>query len=210
MANYIFDLDGTLIDSHSGIECSIRHAIAEVLPGRSVGDVPRFIGPPIKDIMARILGPTEADTLDRLERAYRNSYDTDGWRRFRAYETVYATLRGLGARGDRCFLVTNKPLLPTRQILHELCLMDAFQEVVTRDSRTPPYASKTEALRWLVEVHGLNTATTIFVGDTSEDADCAASVGCWFAHATYGYGESVGCERGIALSRLADVLDWSP
>ena len=69
---FVFDLDGTLIDSRPAIEKAAQLAIAAVLPahqGRCVTDV---IGPPIRIMFRRIIGNCDEDTLERLVAARRS------------------------------------------------------------------------------------------------------------------------------------------
>ena len=54
--NVIFDLDGTLVDSRSGIEYSVRAALGAVFPGRSYPGLRLHIRIPIRRIFSEILG----------------------------------------------------------------------------------------------------------------------------------------------------------
>jgi phosphoglycolate phosphatase len=184
----VFDLDGTLIDSTPGIGRSLRTAFQAV--GRTMPeiDLRRVIGPPIT-VIARSIEPLLSDTeVGGIERSYRAVYDGDGWRDTVAYSAVGDTLRVLHRRDLHLFIVTNKPLVPTSNILAYLGFNDLFVEVLTRDSRSPHYASKADMLADLLSRHRLQTSTTLMVGDTSEDQEAANTNGLDFLHATYGYG----------------------
>jgi phosphoglycolate phosphatase len=140
--NFIFDLDGTLVDS---------------LPGpqrRIVDSLKPYIGPPIRAILRSPGQPACEVDLDRMERVFRDSYDTDG---SAAYKYSGATkLPGrLAAVGKRGFLVTNKPSKPAENILKALGLYACFESMVMPDSQVPPFRGKEEMLRSLVVVgHG--------------------------------------------------------
>ena len=120
IANLIFDLDGTLLDSFPGIAYSAQEAMAQVLPGRKAPDFRPFIGPPIREIYRRALGETDEGILRQLEQAYRASYDFEGWRQTRTYPDVTETLQRLIEQDFICFVLTNKPRLPTLKILENL------------------------------------------------------------------------------------------
>ncbi len=79
--NILFDLDGTLIDSFSGIEHSARAAIAAVMPQRELPDLRRLIGPPVREVLRRAVSEVGSEKLDELERRFRISYDTQGWKK---------------------------------------------------------------------------------------------------------------------------------
>ena len=105
----IFDLDGTLVDSLPGITWSVEQALALCgLPPLAV-DLKPSIGPPIRSILAGVTGLRDAPSLDRLERAFRASYDAEGWRKTACYEGAPDMLRRLRAGGIGLWVVTNKP-----------------------------------------------------------------------------------------------------
>lgn len=211
--NILFDLDGTLIDSLPGIEYSTRAAIAAVIPQRELPDLRRLIGPPVREVLRRAAGEAGPDALDDLERQFRISYDTQGWRKSVAYDGVAEVLSGLSQAQLKCFVVTNKPALPTKKILDELGLLKYFKEVVSLDSRTPPFISKAEATEYLINRHGLRVPATLFVGDSIDDACAAESCGLRFAAATYGYGGVHSASDSPAyiildsMSRLPSVIE---
>lgn len=186
--NILFDLDGTLIDSFSGIEHSARAAIAAVMPQRELPDLRRLIGPPVREVLRRAVSEVGSEKLDELERRFRISYDTQGWRKSVPYDGVAEVLSRLCRAKLKCFVVTNKPTLPTKRILDGLRLLEYFEEVVSLDSRTPPFLSKTEAAEYLINRHRLRAPATLFVGDSVDDARAAQSCGLRFAAVTYGYG----------------------
>src|SRR5579875_3786424 len=143
----LFDLDGTLVDSLPGIEFSVDCALAACnLPKRS-RELRPLIGPPIRVILHQLVPELEDAELSNLERAFRSSYDSDGWSKTVLHDGALASLEKLRSAGLPLFLVTNKPAAPTRQIMDGLNLGDLFVDVVCRDSRVPSYQSKAEMLR---------------------------------------------------------------
>jgi phosphoglycolate phosphatase-like HAD superfamily hydrolase len=72
-----------------------------------------------------------------------------------------------------------------------------FEQMYTRDSVEPPYASKADILRALLADHQLAAVDCVMVGDTMEDAGAAALHKISFIFMEHGYGE---------LSRAQPVL----
>jgi phosphoglycolate phosphatase len=115
--------------------------------------------------------------LDALERAFRDSYDTEGWRQTVCFAGARETLEQLSAAGAALWVATNKNRLATGKILSQLGIRLLFREVACRDSRVPAFRSKAEMLIDLMERHGLNPSECLMVGDTREDAAAAGAAG---------------------------------
>src|SRR4026208_202336 len=99
--NFIFDLDGTLVDSLPGIEYAVD-AVLSRSRRRRTQDLRTLIGPPIRSILQSLTNAGE-DELNDLERGFRRSYDAVGWRKTLCYAGVCDTLRFLHAQGKRLF-----------------------------------------------------------------------------------------------------------
>jgi phosphoglycolate phosphatase len=206
-AGLLVDLDGTLIDSFPGIAFAIRTAVEFVLPSRSLQDVRSFIGPPIREIYRKLLGEQPPEIEDELIRIYRSVYDSEGWRQSFLYQGVGETLRELACRNVPCFVVTNKPRVPTEKILMKLNLHARLTKTVCRDSQDPVFASKAEMTAYLVEEYRLDSSLSCFVGDSEDDAYAAEACGIPFYAAAYGYGGVHLIKTDRILSNFSKVLE---
>jgi phosphoglycolate phosphatase len=184
----LFDLDGTVFDSFPGIAFSIRAAFAACNLSLSDVNLRALLGPPIRGILAVAGNTSDANTLDALERAFRHSYDTEGWQRTACFPGAEATLRELLRRGHRLFAVTNKPRHVTLRTLDHLGVAGLFEAVVTRDTRSPAFRDKNEMVADLLASHKLVSDNCLMVGDTMEDAVAAAQAGIRFVWMAHGYG----------------------
>ncbi|HUA84668.1 MAG TPA: HAD hydrolase-like protein [Bryobacteraceae bacterium] len=190
----IFDLDGTLIDSLPGIAQSVDAALAACGLPPAGRDLRPLIGPPIRSILATVSGVTEEGALERLERAFRVSYDNGGWRFSPAYAGVEELLGDLQGAGIGLWVVSNKPALAAWKILNRLRLDAYFDEIVCRDSRLPAYGSKAEALGDLIDRNRLPRAECVFIGDTGEDRRAAEAARIECAIVAHGYGAAAQSE----------------
>ena len=184
-----FDLDGTLLDSLPGIEFSIEQAFLSCgLPKQPI-DLRQTIGPPIGKILALASPHATESELVLLERAFRTSYDSDGWKKTLVFPGCSAMLREAHALAIRLFVVSNKPRHISANILEREGILPLFLAVVTRDSVEPPYPSKAHMIEHLLHTFQLQPARCIMVGDTTEDAHAAAAMQVSFAWVAHGYGE---------------------
>lgn len=188
--NLLFDLDGTLLDSLPGIQYSAEAAFRAC--GIQSGKTPlrALIGPPIRTILERMAArPVDGAELDSLEQSFRWSYDTEGWRMTPHYEGAVESLKTLKSSGRRLFVVSNKPRHISVRILEEEGTLGIFEEVMTRDSRVPPYRDKREMVSKLLQKWELAPRECLLVGDTMEDAEAASNSGMQFCLMTHGYGD---------------------
>jgi phosphoglycolate phosphatase len=184
----LFDVDGTLLDSLPGIAFSVREACRMVgLPEPKI-NLRSLLGPPIRIILSQAVGTDDPALIDRLEQAFRTSYDTEGWRKTSCFDGVQDTLVMMKAGGHRLFVVSNKPRHISLKILEREGLLPLFEGIYTRDSRTPACTKQKMLHEFLCE-YGASSADCLMVGDTMEDATAAAAAGIGFIYMTHGYGE---------------------
>ncbi len=180
LQNVIFDLDGTLVDSLPGIEYAVDQAL------QATGRKPRqatlraLIGPPIREVLSKTADETDPAILDTLEKAFRQSYDAEGWTKTTLNPGAREVLDWLKQTNRRAYLLTNKPKPATTQILENFALTEAFSQVLCQ--------SKSALLHALINAEGLTAQNSILVVDTQEDLDVARQAGMPVAIVKNGYG----------------------
>jgi phosphoglycolate phosphatase len=210
LRHVIFDLDGTLVDSLPGIQWSVEVALAACGIPAACPDLKPLIGPPIRVILATVTGLREPAALDRLEQAFRASYDSAGWRKTTCQPGTLPMIEHLHSAGHHLSVVTNKPGKASRRILRELAIDTFFREIVSRDSRAPAFGSKAEMLTEVIcrETDG---AVSMMVGDTLEDCQAAFEAGIACAIVPHGYGSGLG--KGLPpgcrlIAGWGDLVEW--
>lgn len=197
---FVFDLDGTLVDSRPAIEKAAQLAFSSVAPAYKGRCITTAIGPPIRTMFQQVVKELDSTTLDRLVTAFRMEYDAKACLETPFYAGVPEMLSRISARGAASYVLTNKPWTPTRRILEHLGLDQYLREVLTPDAPSTPFSSKTEGLRsFLKRHHQLARTDVVMVGDSYDDALAASTCGVTFAAAFYGYG---------GLNRIADRKNW--
>ncbi|WGH79673.1 phosphoglycolate phosphatase [Jannaschia ovalis] len=185
---YIFDLDGTLIDSAPGIHAAVATMCdAEALPVPDLATVKGFIGNGVPRLVERVLDWAGADPSRQPSAlaAMNAAYAADPTGGTTVLPGARELLSGLAARGARLGLCTNKPEGPTRAILDALEL-GPFEAVVggdTLDRRKPDPAP----LRHVAEALGAASGRALYVGDSEVDWQTAAAAAIPYAHLRGGY-----------------------
>jgi phosphoglycolate phosphatase len=186
---FVFDLDGTLVDSRRDIADSANVLLeacgARPLPEETIG---RMVGSGAATLVARAFAATgfeaPADALGR----FLAIYETRLLRHTRPYPEMVRVLAALGVRASLAVL-TNKPLAATRSILNGLDLARFFDEdaIVGGDGPFPPKPDPA-GLRHLVARAGVPATATLVVGDSLVDWRAARNATTAVCLARYGFG----------------------
>ena len=115
---FIFDLDGTLLDTLGDLAAAVNYALrTHGMPEHSIDDVRRFVGNGVRKLMERAIpdgtyNPDFEATFATFREYYlKHSLDTT-----KPYEGIPETLRALKARGCRLAVVSNKMMAATKEL----------------------------------------------------------------------------------------------
>jgi len=179
----VFDLDGTLIDPEISICNSINYALEKLGHGRVSNErLSPYIGKHLIDPFRDITGSQDENYLWKLIHAYRERYESIGI----AENTLYPSIRELLADLQAVnYIASIKPWKASKMVLKELGI-DHYFAGVYGSEEDGTRANKTELLKYLKEVEGVDAA--IMVGD--RDTDILAAQVCGFPSiaVTYGFG----------------------
>jgi phosphoglycolate phosphatase len=184
----IFDLDGTLVDSKPGIHGSIRHALGRLgYEQAEVQDLDWVLGPPLEEVMTRLLEPL-GDARTALAVAYyREHYGSGGLFDARLYDGVPELLADLVSPAKTLLVGTSKYTPFARSVLEHFGLAGYFAGVYGTEpnSRVTP---KADLIRRILSDRRLVAAETVVVGDREHDMIGAWANGVAAIGAVYGYG----------------------
>ena len=171
----LFDLDGTLVDSHLTIAEAM---VAALHPFGYEIDVPTLIpmiGPPMEALALELGAPPEEAA--RINAEYLRLYHHGYIQRTPEHAGASALLGRLADAGIVLGVVTNKVEEGARMVVEIEGWSDRFGVVVGRD--TPNAAAKPSPLAALhaLGVLGIAPERTAFVGDTEFDVRCARDAG---------------------------------
>ena len=112
--NYIFDLDGTIVNSSEEIIKCLKQAFYDanitVAEEKFSSDI---IGPPIHQIIKSVCENIDETSLQKVISNFRKIYDYDIEDVSFLYQGVLKTLKSFKASGKRLFVATFKPNVPT-------------------------------------------------------------------------------------------------
>ena len=104
----IFDLDGTLIDSFPGIYEALSDA-CRLVDGTVFTEDSLQVGPPVVGMLKQVAPHYSDDMVKKAVSLFRDSYDSELWKRYNVYPGAKDVLGGLVDSKRFLFLATNKP-----------------------------------------------------------------------------------------------------
>lgn len=186
----IFDLDGTLIDSATGVLCSLKAAFTQVGLKPIVPITPAVIGPPLRDVLDGLTDNVCPSILDDLVAAFVADHDSYSCLMSVTFDGVHAMLSQLKEVGVELVIATNKRRAPTEKILAGLSLSRFFDEVFCADDPEHGFTNKGHMLRHIIAKKRLLRQETVYVGDREEDSVAASDAGSIpFIFVSWGYGQ---------------------
>jgi len=204
----IFDFDGTIVDSASGIaQCMAaafdRHRLPPPLPS----DVRARIGLTLEESIRQLTDGLSDTEVAALARQYRELHASVAAPAIALFPGAVETLAAL-VPDHRLVVVSQKARRGLLQLMGQLDIERYFDLVLGSDDVT---ALKPEAA--LFERHvaprypHVARDRVLVVGDTATDLQFAANIGasgCW---AEYGYGDARRCRALSPVYTVADITE---
>ncbi len=184
LRTFLFDLDGTLIDSIQLILDSFRHTLAaHGLPPRSDDQWLAGVGTPLTAQFAE--WRDDAGTMEALIETYREYNLANHDRMVRGYPGVAEAVRAIRRTGRSTGLVTSKNRRGALRGLRLVGLEDAMDVRVCADDVVNPKPHP-EPVEKAVRLLGADPTTTVYVGDSIHDLHSGRGAGVWTAAVLWG------------------------
>jgi phosphoglycolate phosphatase len=187
---FIFDLDGTLIDSAPDIHFAANAALAAIhRPALDLATVTSFIGAGVEILMSKCLDATGGDDPDTHARALEvllRVYTQEGAARTTCYPGVVACLERLCARGMKLGICTNKVQDAANAVCQELDLEKYFVSIHGARDTVAKKPAPDALFNCIADVGGVPDRM-LYVGDSHIDQKTAQNAGIPFAFFTGGY-----------------------
>ena len=186
----IFDLDGTLVDSRPAIVASLHHAQRQFgMEIDSADELLWALGPPLAEIMARLLRTDDEARIARGIAAYRAHYASVCLTHAQPYSGIRRALTDL-ARTSTLFVGTSKLESIAVTVLDHFNLTASFARVCGSQA-DGQFAKKADVINEVIRGGDLDRSRTVIVGDREHDIAGARSCGLQSVAVTYGYGSLV-------------------
>lgn len=187
MKTFIFDLDGTLLDTLDDLAAAVNYALrTHDMPERSREEVHTFVGNGVRLLMERAVpNGTQNPKFEAAFQTFRAYYLEHSLDTTRPYEGIMEMLTEMHQRGCRMAVVSNKFMTATQELVHHFFPMIsvAIGEHEAEGIRKKPAPDTVfEALRQLnsIECKDIPNSTpsqAVYVGDSDVDIATAHNAG---------------------------------
>ena len=183
---YIFDLDGTLLDTLGDLAASTNYALrTHGMPEHSMDDVRSFVGNGVRRLMERAI-PQGADNPDfeATFATFRQHYMQHSLDTTKPYEGIPETLAALKAKGCRLAVVSNKMMAATQELCQhffpdtiEVAIGEHETEGIRKKPAPDTVFAALEALGYPKPNPGDASISAVYVGDSDVDIQTARNAG---------------------------------
>jgi phosphoglycolate phosphatase len=184
----IFDLDGTLVDSQLDLCHSINAMLREYKrPELPCEVIATYIGDGAPMLVRRALGdPDDEAFVHQALLYFLDYYRAHKLDNTRAYDGVREMLEAVGGNGRKLAVLSNKPVVPSRQILEALGLSGFFMQVYGGNSFHTKKPDPHGALALLQEA-AVAAQEAAIIGDSDVDVLTGRNAGLWTVGVSYGF-----------------------
>jgi len=202
---FIFDFDGTLVDSEQAIYQCFQSITKQLAPERIDYAKNILIGPPLRDTASEILGPENQDSLDQFVQLFIDMHDEQVIQHTQPYPNVVQVLKQLHDKNMPMAVATNKRLAPTQKLMDHFGWNDYFSLIECSDSQ-PDMRNKDAMIQDIINQNE-SFYGSYFIGDTVDDGLSANLNRLPFIKACYGYGRDQDWSKVTAYQEIHQFIE---
>lgn len=203
----LFDLDGTLIASKSGVIGSVKKAFKELnltLPPEDTLD--SFMGPPLLNCFTDVCQLSFSDAIDAMT-VYRRYYESQGLFDANVYDGIEDILAYLKSCGYHLGVATSKNSKFAKIVLGHFNLLNYFEVIGATPLGKDGWTKKDSILMALNSITGASKETTVLIGDRIFDAEGAREAEVRSVGVLYGYGSKEEVNSSGFSTVVENVID---
>lgn len=173
---YIFDLDGTLLDTLQDLAASVNYALRQHhMPEHSIDDVRRFVGNGVRRLMERAIPDGAANpAFEAAFATFRKYYMEHSLDTTRPYDGIPELIHELKKRGCRMAVVSNKMMAATQELVHHFF---PEIEVAIGEDEAAGIRKKPAPDTVFAAMKQLGEGSAVYVGDSDVDLATARNSG---------------------------------
>jgi len=206
---FLFDLDGTLIDSSKDIAVAVNYALTELgfstLPEE---DIIKHVGYGGKKLIEGVLKTNDKELIEKGVKLFREHYFSNPVVYTTLYPYVYETLQSLKEEGKKLAIVTNKYQDISKLIIQKTGIAHLIDAIVGGDTTGSKKPDKEPVLFALKQLDS-SPQKAVMIGDSEVDIQAAKDAGVKAVLVTYGFGKvekALSFNPDFVINSLKEIL----
>lgn len=183
---YIFDMDGTLLDTSFGILEAVKYTLnffGKTLPDEK--DLKTFIGPPLKQSFAN-LADVDISECEKLVIKFREIYEEKYLFKAKLYDGIFELFKRIETDEIKMAIATYKPQIFAERLVDYFNL-SKFMKIVCGSDMSNTLTKKDIIQNVLDTVAVSSLSRVVYIGDSYSDAEAADACNIKFIGAAYGF-----------------------
>lgn len=206
---FIFDLDGTILDTLDDLSDSVNYALSVVgFPARTVDEVRVFVGNGIRKLIERAVPEgTPSEKTDMVFEKFKEYYGKNCANKTRPYKGIREMLLKLKNDGIKIAVLSNKADFAVKILCDKYFngMFDAAYGAREGVNKKPSPDAVFEILNEL----GIDKSDAVYVGDSEVDIETANNAGMDMIIVDWGFRERALLEQkgaGVIVSSADEFL----
>ncbi|MFI3165686.1 MAG: HAD-IIIA family hydrolase [Bacillota bacterium] len=209
----ILDLDGTLLDTTSGVIEAVKKTIVQVgLQIPSANILKLFVGPPMQESFSKHFALNNDIALEYAN-IFRKNYGEGYIYIADLYPNVMETLQIIKNKGYRIALATNKSHENAMNILEKFKIDEFCDFAMGSDLKG--LLKKKDIIKQCLQEINVNPSEAVYIGDSFYDLEGAEANGMDFIGVSYGFGFQKGdsiynqlIKRSACVDDFSEVIEF--
>lgn len=206
---FLFDLDGTLLDTQSGVFASLKYSFDKMQIDSKMIKAPlqKFIGPPLLFSYQEYCSLSEKQSVIAMQ-YYREYYEKQGILEAKVYEGIKEALECLKQQGKTLVVATSKPQVYAKKVIKHFALDKYFDFVCGGDIKEKNSSKKVIIQTALQKTKFFNKSQKVLmIGDRFYDIQGAKQNNIKAAGVLWGFGTQIELKTAGANYILQNPLD---
>lgn len=187
--SFIFDLDGTLLDTLNDIKEAVNYSLRfHHLKERNKEEILSFIGHGSRYLIEKAIGENNLNLFDSVFDVYYNYYINNFDRYTKPYPNIVNSLEYARNKGIKLFIYTNKPFEMTMSLVKTHFKENTFNKVVAIKKECKKVKPDPELFLNETKEYNIDYQNSYYFGDSEVDIETAKNLKIDnMVSVTYGY-----------------------
>lgn len=210
---YLFDFDYTLADSSKGIVICFRRVLDRHRhTGISDGQIKRTIGKTLVESFSILTGIRDSDTLEEYRKEYVKEADRFMTANTRLFPETVDVLTALKKRGAKVGIISTKFRYRILELTKD-AVPEGTIDLIVGGEDVETAKPSPEGVFAALERMDAEKSSTLYIGDSTVDAQTARNAGVDFAGVLHGTTteEELKAYPNVAVMKdLTELIAWTP